>query len=108
MNQSIFSQAVDQSFPNLDEEIRTEIKNKVFIHMVEFLKEKIYANDTDGLKKFEQATKNEPTAEKRAAYYINQIFEKFASLSSEEQNKYDSEIDKELTRVMHEIYQAYE
>jgi len=108
MNPSVFSQAVDQTFPNLDEENRTEIKNKVFIHMVEYLKERVYANDTEGLQKLEQITQNEPATEKRVGIYLKYIIEKFASLTSEEQTKYDTEMDNELTRVMHEIYQAYE
>lgn len=108
MNTSVFSQAVDKVFPLLDEETRDEIKSRVIVHMMEFLKEKVFANDREGLTTLEQQIKAESIIEKRQELYLKQIFKKFNTLPEDEQIKLDDVLDTELTRVMQEIYQAYE
>ena len=108
MNPSLFSQAVDEAFPLLNETTRDEIKMRVFFHMIEFLKEKVYVNDAEGLKILEQRIHVESVAEKQHEIYLTQIIEKFNSLPSNEKSKLTSELYSELTRVMQEIYKAYE
>jgi hypothetical protein len=107
MNPSAFSQAVDEVFPKFDEQTRTEIKNRVFEHMISALKGKLYAQDPEGELRLLSSTDEEDPV-KKAEQYLKQIFEKFASLSTEEQTRINKELDDELTRVMHEIYKAYD
>lgn len=104
MNPQVFSQAVDETFPNLDSELRIEIKQKVLAHMIENLKDKVYMNDVEGSKQLNQMVDNEPDETKRSELYIKQITEKYLSLPSDEQKKIDEELDEELTRVMHKLF----
>jgi len=108
MNSSLFSQAVDEAFPQLDEETRNEIKNKVTLHILEFLKDKAFEQDPQGLQNLNSAVEAEQDETKRSELYVKQITEKFSSLPEEERKKIDQELEKELTRVMHEIYKIYE
>ncbi len=108
MNPSVLPQAINEAFPNLDEALRMEISNKVSAHMFEVLKDKVYANDAEGLQKLNQIIQAETEGAKRSEFYLKQIVEKLVSLSSDDQKRIDKELDEELTRVMHEIYKSYE
>ena len=107
MDTSLFSQAVDEMFPKLDEAARTEIKNSVFEHMIATMREKVFAHDAEGKLKV-LASMDEKDPIKNGELYLKQIFEKFDSLSAEEKLRINKELDEELTRVMNEIYKAYE
>jgi hypothetical protein len=108
LNPSIFSQAVDETFPNLDQSLREEIKVKVTAHMIELLKEKVFTNDAEGLIRLDQISKNEPDKTKQAQLFMKYISEKLLSLSPEEQETINKELDTEFTQVMRKIYKAYE
>lgn len=108
MNQPLLSQAIANAFPNLDQVLKTEIYEKVTAHLFELLREKVYANDAEGLAKLTQITGQEPNIENRSKAYGKRIIEKLISLPADEQKEIDHYLDEELTRVMHEIYKAYE
>ena len=108
MNSSLFSQAIDEAFPNLDEETRAEIKDKVTSHMFVKMKEKVFANKQEDLHKFNLLVKEEIDPTERSQIYVSKILEKFASLPEEDRQRIDQELNGELLNIMHKIYQAYE
>jgi len=108
MNPSIFSRAINEAFPQIDESVRTEIYNKVSTHTIEVLKDHVYKGDSNGLQSLDQIIQEEKDDKKRSEVYLKQILEKFAALSLDEQKSIESELDTELTHVMHEVYKAYE
>jgi hypothetical protein len=108
MNPSPFQQAIEEAFPNLNPELRAEIHDKVSQHIFEVLKDKVFANDSEGLQKLDYSLKEETDEKKRSEVYMKQIMEKLLSLPAEKQKEIDQELNEELTRVMHEVYKAYE
>ena len=42
MDNALFSQAINRTFPNLDQAMKEEMLQKVQIHMLEFLRAKVF------------------------------------------------------------------
>lgn len=108
MDQSVFRQAIDKAFPKLDEQLRSEIYQRVLEHIFENLKNKVFINDADGLQDFQQAVKDEQDNKKQAQLYVKKILEKLVALPIDKQKEINRELTVELNRVMKEIYKAYE
>lgn len=103
-----FTEAVDQIFPQLDENTRTDIKEKVTMHMLEFLRGELYSEAKqveewltllDNLNAIDDI-------EERSKQYSLLIMNKLNSLSAVEQKILMEKFNSEQTRVMHEIYIA--
>lgn len=107
MINTLFSQAVDQTFTQLEQPLKDEIKEKVSAHMIEFLKEKVYQNDPQGLAVLNEVSQGGSDLVKRSEMYGKEIMKKLTSLRKEDQEGINKEINGELTRVMHQLYQAY-
>ena len=107
MNQTIFAQAVDETFPLLEESKRKDVKEKVSGHMLEVFKEKVFANDPMGLSALNEASQGGNNKDGRSKMYGETIVKRFNSLPKEERDTISQEMDAELTNVMHKIYQAY-
>ena len=101
MNDSVFAQAINETFPDLEPALREEIFQKVSGHMIEYLKERVFQNDPKGM----LSLLSELTPETNHDY-VKKIMEKFFSLPEETQITINKEFDSEMTRVMHQVYQA--
>ena len=108
MYQTVFLQAIQQTFPTLDKSLQEEIYQKIFAHSLEFLKNKLYTKDPHGLQRFNHMLTTESDHTSRSKKYVVGILEKCASLSMQEQTIINQELSEEITRVMHEIYKVYE
>lgn len=75
--------------------------------MIEFLKEKAYADDSDGLKALDEAVVGGSDIEGKSKMYGEQIIKKLLSLNQETQQKINREFDEELINVVDKIYKAY-
>ena len=104
MVNSMFAQAVDQSFPKLDQSLKVEIIQKVNGHMLEFLKEEVYRNDPAALKDLNKKLLSMRDKEEGSTAYGEYITRRFVSLPENEQKSISDKFDVELTRVMHKIY----
>lgn len=106
MNDSVFAQAVSQAFPQLDDSLKQEVLNNVAIHMLEFLKEKVFESLPEELSEFEAELQNTQDVEERSKVYGSKILQKLSSLDATSQNNILRAFDEELTRVMHDVYNA--
>lgn len=103
----IFYKAIQETFPNLDESTQKEIFVKVRLHMLELLKDKVFENNPDSIKKLDETVLAEKNQSKRFELYATLLFQKFASLSQNEQKTIGVYLDQELTAIMHQLYKAY-
>lgn len=106
MNDSVFKQAIDQTFPKLDDATKKEIHDRVLGHLLEYLKEKAYADDPSGLLSLHDMLIKTSDPKKQAEEYGRRIGQKVASLPAEKQKEINQAYLAEMTRVMHEVYQA--
>lgn len=107
MDDSILSQAIAQTFPDLDETMRKEVYMKVSAHILEVLKDKVYQDNPEGLASLNQQIENESDISKRSEMYGSQIIQGLQALSEEKQKEINQQLNEELVNVMHRIYQAY-
>lgn len=104
--QTDLAKAIRQTFPQLDANFQDQITSKVTGHMLEFLKNKSFENDPEGLKRFEDEVNNNKDQQERSKKYGETILRKFLGLPQEEMKKITEEYDQELVSVVHRIYQA--
>ncbi len=93
---TVFDQAIKQLLPQLDDSLQGEIREKVTAHMWETLKELVFQNDPKGLAELGQDSTE----------YLKQILNQFNGLDKDRQKEVNQLMDEELTKVMHQIYQA--
>lgn len=103
---TLLSQAIDQTFPQLDQPLKDEISQKVMTHMLEYMKEEVYREDSDGLQNLANELQVIADVQDRSKMYGEKIMQKVASLPKEKQDTVFSDLNMELTRVMHEVYKA--
>lgn len=104
---TVFSQAVNETFPQLDQSLKDEISQKVTEHMLESLKDEAYRADSQGLNDLSASVLQIQDINERSKIYGEQIIKKLGSLPENEQKVIMDKLDAELTRVMHQVYQAY-
>lgn len=106
INDSVFVQAVSEAFPQLEDSLKQEILNNVSSHMMEFLKEKVFENLSEDLAVLDAELQNIQDVGERSKVYGSKIFQKLSSLDALTQDKILRAFDEELTKVMHEVYNA--
>ena len=102
---TVFSQAIDAAFPLLDASSKEEIRQKVLIHITEFIKEQVYTDEKETTALEEMVGKESDIAQ-RSKLYGEHIAKKLATLPEEKQKDIMQKADTELVKVMHTIYSA--
>jgi hypothetical protein len=101
---TLFSQAVDKLFPNLDQETKKEIYERVSAHLSEVLKEAVFQDNPEELNTLNDKLKIISDVEERSKKYGEEIGNKLQTLSESRQKEISFLLDQEMTRVMHEVY----
>jgi hypothetical protein len=107
MDPVVFKDAIDQLFPDINPSIKEKILQDVNAHMIEFLKEKAYTDDSIGLKALDEAVAGGNDMERKSKMYAEQIIKKFLSLNRETQQRINHDFDEELVNTVDKIYRAY-
>lgn len=106
INNTIFYQAIDQTFPQLDQSLKQEIYDRVSNHLAVWLKEKLYAEDPAGRKTFDDEIGKIPDQKERSAEYGRRLAKKILTFPADRQKTVSDAYLTEMTRVMHQIYES--
>lgn len=101
---TLLNQIIDQLLPNLDPDLKSKVKEKVALHLIEYLKKRIFKDDITSEESFENDIASIKDTHQRSEEYGKRLGEKLESLSQEQKETILNDAMKELAEVIYKVY----
>lgn len=103
---TLLNQIIDQLLPDLDPSLKSEVKTKISLHLMEYLKKRVFENDQSGERIFEKDIASIENIKQRSEEYGKRLAEKLESLPSDQKEAILNDAMKELADVIYKVYNA--
>lgn len=101
---TLLNQIIDQFLPNLEPDLKSRVKEKVSLHLIEYLKKRVFEDDPVSEESFENDITSIKDTHERSEEYSKRLGEKLESLPQEQKEAITNDAMKELAEVIYKVY----